>query len=629
MSRPKCFGRILPWIGAIVGGLLIGMWHPGQSDGFLGSVEAQLLDVRFNLRGPISAPDGIAVVQISDADIARLGGFPLSRVALAEAVDTIAATGASAIAIDLLLVDPRPGDEALADALERAGNSVLALARSLQPTGPTAAVLEDAITRSQFDATVGLSDAFTVNPIGPTAAVAASSRLGHVNFAPEPDGALLRIAAGVTLTTNAGPIHVPTLAMAALRASDPDRFAPLLLRGQDATHSGSVTLGASYVPLDNFGSVPLVFYGSQETVPTWMLGEVEDAELTDQVVFLGLAGTGIDDRHPTPFDAAFPGVEAHATLAANIIENRHLRRDRATWLVDIVLAMATALIALAVSLLMRPSLAIVAATSVVIGLGVILQVAFLAGWWLDGITIVSAFVFWLSMGTILRLMRQQTRAINLARYVSPVLSDALAEGGRLTFEGRTQQAVALFVDIEGSTARSETESPEQTVHFLRRFHEAVARAATSQNGIVEQFIGDGAMIIFGLPEPGPDDAAASLACIAALFEEVTSMEDPIPIRVGAHIGQVRADVLGDTQQRQVAIAGDVVNVASRLQELAKTEGVRVVLSDTLLQASGAETLWSERFELRDLGLQSIRGRQGYLHVWAGPGPVAGAQRHNR
>lgn len=620
MNRPIKLRRILPWLGAIVAGLFIGLWHPGQRDGFWGGVEAQLLDVRFTLRGPISAPDGVAVVQIGDADIATLGGFPLSRDALARAVDTITASGASAIAVDLLLVDPRTGDDDLAAALARINRYVLAVARAPQPQGTTPDVLNDAIERSGFDVVVGNPSAVAANPVGPADTLAASARLGHVNFTPEPDGALLRIPASVALLTGEGTIYMPTLAMAALRVSDPDQFAPLVLSTPGTALSGSVDVGEMQVPLDDFGSIPLVFYGPEGTVPTWFLGDVEQVDLTGQVVFLGLAGTGMGDRHPTPFDATFPGVEAHATLAGNILENRYLRLDRATWLVDIMLAVASALLGLALAAKLRPLPAAVAVTGVAVGLGAILQASFLAGWWLDGITIVLALVFGSSLGTILRLIRQQARATNLARYVSPVLSDALAEGGRLTFEGRTQEAVALFVDIEGSTARGETDSPEQTARFLRRFHEAVARAAASQSGIVEQFVGDGAMIIFGLPEPGPDDAASALACIDALFAEVASGDDPIPIRVGAHMGQVRADVLGGAQQRQVAITGDVVNVASRLQELAKAEGARVALSDALLQSTGAPQHWIERLGLLELELQSVRGRDARLHVWAGHGP---------
>lgn len=612
--------RILPWLGALVAGVVIGLWHPGQRDGFWGGVEAQLLDARFALRGPITAPDGVAVVQIGDADIARLGGFPLSRDALAMAVDTIAASGAAAIAVDLLLVDPLPGDDALAAALARIDRYALAIAAAPQPQGAPPPALDDAIVRSGFDVVVGIPNGIAAASVGPSQALTASARLGHVNFSPESDGSLLRLPASVPLLTRDGPIQMPTLAMAALRASDPDAFAPLVLRTPATALSGSVDVGGMHVPLDDFGSIPLVFYGPEATIPTWLWGGLDQVDLTGQVVFLGLAGTGMGDRHPTPFDATFPGVEAHATLAGNILENRHLQVDRATWLVDIMLAVVFALLGMALAATQRPLPAAMAVAGVAVVLGGILQASFLAGWWLDGTTIVLALVFGSSLGTVLRLVRQQSRAANLARYVSPVLSDALAEGGRLSFEGRTQEAVALFVDIEGSTSRGETDSPEQTAHFLRRFHEAVARAVARHNGVVEQFIGDGAMVIFGLPEPGPNDAASALACIDAVFAEVASGDDPIPIRVGAHMGLVRADVLGGAQQRQVAITGDVVNVASRLQELAKTEGARVVLSDTLLQSTRASQHWIARLGLQELELQTLRGRRTRLHVWAGPGP---------
>ena len=81
-------------------------------------------------------------------------------------------------------------------------------------------------------------------------------------------------------------------------------------------------------------------------------------------------------------------------------------------------------------------------------------------------------------------------------------------------------------------------------------------------------------------------------------------------------------VLGGARQRHVSVTGDTVNAASRLQDVAKTEGMRVVVSDTLLQATEAPRGWIDRLRLTEMGLRPLRGRAAHLHVWAGQGPLA-------
>ena len=147
--------------------------------------------------------------------------------------------------------------------------------------------------------------------------------------------------------------------------------------------------------------------------------------------------------------------------------------------------------------------------------------------------------------------------------------------------------------------------------------------------MVEQFAGDGVMVIFGLPRPHPSDAARALACAAGLFREIGALDaaaagGPVAIRVGAHFGPVSASVLGADRQRHVSVSGDVVNAASRLQELAKAEGAAVAVSEALLAASGDAAGWRDRLGLRPLGPQALRGRAAALEVWVGPPPGAAA-----
>ncbi len=600
---------------AVLSTLAVVVWHPGDGDGFWGGVEGRFLDMRFALRGPLEAPASVAILAIDNTDLAALGQFPPPRGALAAAVEAVTNAGAAAVALDLLLVQRTEEDAALRAALERNGRAVLAVARDGPPDATDG--LAEAVSRSGYGIVIGDPGVVPSNPMGPDPVLAQGAVLGHANIAPERDGALRRVPAGVSLNTPQGPVWVPGLALAA--AALAEGHSPLILRFPTSGRSGSIDGPAGPVRLDRFGAIPIVWYGPERTIPTWPLRDAGTADLSGRVVFIGMTALGVGDRHPTPFASSFPGVEAQATLAANLLEGRHLRRDDTAWALDLALALVAVVLIFHAAALERPALAMLASATGVALTGAALHAAFVAGWWMDATTVSLVLALGIGTGALQRLLQHRRRSANLARYQSPLIAETLANESRPAFDGRSQEAVALFVDVAGYTARSEQAGPDGTAAFLRGFHAAVERAAIRHGGVVEQFAGDGAMIIFGLPQPGPNDAAAALGCIVALFDEMRGGAN-IRIRVGAHCGIVRAGVVGGARQRHVTVSGDVVNAASRLQEVAKEQQAGLAISDALLQQSGDPSGWTARLALRDLGPRDLRGRASALHVWTGSLP---------
>ena len=106
------------------------------------------------------------------------------------------------------------------------------------------------------------------------------------------------------------------------------------------------------------------------------------------------------------------------------------------------------------------------------------------------------------------------RRANLARY----LPAEIAESGLTALrEGRRQAVAVMFVDMRGFTRRAETLDPAATGRLLADFRRFVVAAATRYAGVVDKFVGDSAMLVFGLPSPRPDDARRALNCALALL----------------------------------------------------------------------------------------------------------------
>jgi adenylate cyclase len=215
---------------------------------------------------------------------------------------------------------------------------------------------------------------------------------------------------------------------------------------------------------------------------------------------------------------------------------------------------------------------------------------------------------------------------NLARYQSPLLAEFLAEQQHPVFNERAQEAAVMFVDVAGFTRRAERMGPARTVEFLRDLHGRIERAALANRGVIEQFMGDGAMIIFGLPEPKSDDAARALAATRQLLDSLgdwnldleSAGQEPVKVRIGLHYGPVIAALLGGERQGQVTVAGDTVNVASRLQEMGKETHATIVASFEFVASvhrAGRDDMLTG---MRRLTGQKVRGRNESIDLWVWP-----------
>ncbi len=592
--------------------LALALWHPGDRNAFWQGIEGRLLDARFIWRGETKSPPNVAIVTFDDLAVSQLGKFPPPRAALAAAISDISEAGAKVIALDFLLVEPREGDEDLARVLSET-DAILAVAeansgRPLQDLdGGDFSVLVNSAYRNPLPALV------------PAETLRSETTLGHVIIQHESDGSVRRIDAATPFLTKKGTSWHPSLAVSAVaKAADQSGLQLRTFRT-----GGLLSVGDTFVQLDRQGAIPLVYYGEAGTIPTFSVAAVNEAELDGKVVFLGASATGFGDRHATPFDSAFPGAELHATLAANIIEQRFLRRDATSWMMDIALALTASVLGFITAGMDRPWFVVVATGALALAIMIVLQAAFNAGWWLDATTVFLSLFLGVGCGGGLRLLQHRRRAANLALYQSPLIVERLASASEPRFEATARPAVVLFVDVEGFTAHSESLGPEGTAEFLRVFHELVEQAVDPLGGIIAYFAGDGAMVVFGLPDPQPNDAIQALRFIDALYAAVrASPKWPgLGLRVGGHSGPVKAGVVGGRRHRQVTVSGDVVNTASRLQDFAKSQKAAIALSNALVEANPETRSWAVNAGMRNTGEHTLRGRHAPIGVWTCPPPV--------
>jgi adenylate cyclase len=177
--------------------------------------------------------------------------------------------------------------------------------------------------------------------------------------------------------------------------------------------------------------------------------------------------------------------------------------------------------------------------------------------------------------------------------------------------GRQQPAAVLFADIRGFTTVSETLAPPELARFITEFRRRATRATQRHAGIVDKFIGDAVMAVFGVPEPTPADALNALRAAMALLAEMADWNHdrcaaglaPVHLGVGVHYGVVFAGVLGDDERLEFTVLGDAVNVAQRIEELTRSLGTDLIVSEDLLKAADLP----DRRE-RDWGLRTLNSQ---------------------
>lgn len=173
----------------------------------------------------------------------------------------------------------------------------------------------------------------------------------------------------------------------------------------------------------------------------------------------------------------------------------------------------------------------------------------------------------------------------LSRYVSPgVAREILSNLDNVELSGKRVEGSVLFADIKGFTQIAEKIRPEELVEMLNRYFTLITCACEINHGIVDKYMGDGVMLVFGAPEPDTDHAFHAVSC-ALLIQKLVTHENkrreeqgmfPVEFRIGVNTGRMLAGNMGSRERMEYTVVGDTVNLASRLCGI--TNGGEIVIS---------------------------------------------------
>ncbi len=196
------------------------------------------------------------------------------------------------------------------------------------------------------------------------------------------------------------------------------------------------------------------------------------------------------------------------------------------------------------------------------------------------------------------------------------LDALLANPGALRLGGERRTLTVLFSDIRDFTTLSEQLPPEKLVAFLNAYLSPMTRAVLRQGGLLDKYIGDAVMAVFGAPTPRPDHAGQALTCVLEMHAELKALNagplqalgPRIDIGVGLNTGDMVVGNMGSEERYDYTVVGDAVNLASRLEGLTKKYGVFCLVGGGTRAAAGPGFLF------RELDLVQVKGKHEAVAV---------------
>ena len=215
------------------------------------------------------------------------------------------------------------------------------------------------------------------------------------------------------------------------------------------------------------------------------------------------------------------------------------------------------------------------------------------------------------------LKERDNLRVTFGKYMTASLADHILRG-EVKLGGETLRATIVFTDIRGFTTLSEHMEPQALVALLNEYFTRMVAIILEEGGVVDKYVGDAIMAVFGAPIPDPADADRAVrsairmrASLAELNESLAKRGLPrIETGIGIHTGDVVAGNIGSEQRMEYTVIGDAVNVASRLEGMTKSVGAPVLIS------AETESALRQPVALRQVGEVQVRGRTEPLSVFA-------------
>lgn len=571
------------------------------------------------------AQSDVVIVDFNDATFDRLKQYPIPRSAVADVISNVAASSPRVIGLDVFLSEGRtPGeDAAMSAALAGAGNVIVA-SQSAAGGVPRLLPLKEFCDPETPPAETGYCKEVTKGALGYAA----------VNLPVDSDGFVRSffLFAGNVRNGVSFPVMLTQLA----------RGEPIKPWNERAVRF----LNRKIPTFPDPARRVLIGTWCMQCVPHISANLLLDQqagkhpELVDKIVIVGQSNDAARDLMLTPLFRPQPthgprvrlsGAEIHAAAIMTLLAGRAVLPVPGAVLWAALFGLAF----LAVWIQLGYSLRFATAATIALLLAVYAVSQGLFSWeriWLRYTTLLAGIAISVPVTVAYRFIQERIHRSTadvqrqeimglFRRYLSPEVAEEVWERrAEVVLEGQEKIATVLFSDIRNFTASTAGKDSRVVLQWLNEYLSAMDEVIRAHGGFLNKFIGDGLMVIFGVPLSAgvQKDACRALRCASDMLAKVEDFNrggesrdfPPIKIGIGLHTGKLTCGNIGSRNRLEYSVIGETVNLASRLESLTKDFKTDLVMSAVTYAA-----VKDSCANMRALGKVPVRGFAGEMQLY--------------
>ncbi len=546
--------------------------------------------------------NSIIVLLIDEASLEAMdpivGRWPWPRYVHAEIISFLKEAGAEIILFDILFTEKSKYDEILSSATKEAGNVIHSML-----------LYKDEAYKDYEDLPVDFINKFAFKikglPLEKNNSYAipvegiykASIGIGVVNVEPDSDGVYRRMK----VFHNYKDVYFPSLFLS-----------PLVYPyegGELIVEENLLGIGEFQIPLNRKGEFLILNYGNIEaysmsavlkTMQALATGNIEHMEIDPslfkgKIVFIGASAVGLEDLKNLPIGNLMPGVYMHVFALSNILNGEFISEFDNVIIYVFTFCFFT-ITALLISFVGNIYTLIFSVPTLILVIFSFSYVIFIKGFYLSplypSLFVILTSILSFSLRSAIEGREKRKIRKFLEQYVSPAVvaeivdhyNDFIKAG-----QGKKSYISVMFSDIRNFTAISETKQPEEVVQFLNKYFATMSDIVFSNSGTLDKFIGDALMAFWG--EPLHVDNPSLLAVKTAIemqkkleifnHANIKNGFPALKVGIGINAGYAVVGNIGYEKKLDYTAIGDTVNTASRLENLTKSFGVNILISESV------------------------------------------------
>lgn len=616
------------------------------------SIENIIKDNMFVYRGEIKSDDRIVIVDIDERSLNELSQWPWSRDVVARILLNLTNANVAAIGLDMVFAEE--DNSSPSKVFEKIGlktdiepiNYDDELAKAFKQT-PTisgfffsfkdehlsfekeprvkAIIIEKNKPKDDF---LPIANRAILNI---TKLEKNSFSSGFLNNIPDNDGIIRNVPAVIKYND----ILYPSLSIEMIRLLTHQKK---IIINYEKNGISNINIGDIKIPTDISGFIRVNYTGSTPkykylSAVDIYKNEFDKALVENKIVLFGTSAAGLHDIRSSPFDASYPGVETHANLIDNILNNNFISKPQWSMSVDLLTLILLPIVCFFILFFAR---AFVSLLLILILVFLILifhyYLMFEQGYILNSFFPLLQVLGLFFMGIIINFIYESRQKdfikSKFANKVSKsVMDEILEQKSNVNLIGETKEISIFFSDIRNFTTISESMRPEELISYLNSYMTPMVEIITKNQGTIDKFIGDAIMAYWNAPKQVANHADLALSSAIEQIERLKELnvilkeqnKPEINIGIGLNSDFCVVGEMGSNGRSDYTCIGDGVNLASRLEGLNKKYNTNIIISELFLNKLQNPNIYN----LVELGFEKVKGKNIEVKIYQCLGFQAG------